>query len=196
MLCELVSRLALREATTLHLPAGDGPIASVSDRPTDRSRSGFYRHFVPDLQLLVLGTGPELDAVVRLAGALGLTVETKVPRRGDGEGELALGRAPTSVNVDPWTAILMLFHDHEWERTLIPWALSTPAMFIGAQGGRLAREERRAMLNTAGFSEADLARIHSPVGLIEAARDPDTLGLSAIAQIVGEYQRTVHDCSV
>lgn len=193
ILCELLLRLDSRKAATLTLPAGDGPIAMVADRPTGHCGSDFYRYFAPDLRLLVLGTGPELDAVLRIADAMGIATAALVPRGGDGDGALGLGRAPEAATVDQWTAILMLFHDHEWERTLVPWALSTPAMFIGAQGGRLAREERSAMLRSAGFSETELARIHSPVGLIGAARDPDTLGLSAVAQIVSGYQRAVHD---
>ena len=43
-----------------------------------------------------------------------------------GGGALSLGRAPQGIAVDAWTAIVLLFHDHEWEQAILQWALSTP----------------------------------------------------------------------
>ena len=56
---------------------------------------------------------------------------------------------------DPWTAVLLLFHDHEWEHALLEWALGTPAFLIGAQGGAPAREARLKRLQEAGHGHAD-----------------------------------------
>jgi xanthine dehydrogenase accessory factor len=84
--------------------------------------------------------------------------------------------------------VLLLFHDHEWEVPLLDWALGTPAFYIGAQGGAPAREERLERLRAAGHGGADLARIRSPVGLIPAARDPNVLALSVLADVVGAYE--------
>jgi xanthine/CO dehydrogenase XdhC/CoxF family maturation factor len=43
---------------------------------------------------------------------------------------------------DAWTAVAVLFHDHEWERTLVPWAMGTGAFYVGAQGGAKTRANR------------------------------------------------------
>jgi xanthine dehydrogenase accessory factor len=104
---------------------------------------------------------------------------------------LALGQIPPDLAADPWTAILLLFHDHEWERALLRWATGTPAFFIGAQGGAAAREERRSFLRASGVEEDQIARIRSPIGLIQRARDPQVLALSVLAEIVGAYE-TLH----
>ncbi len=106
-----------------------------------------------------------------------------------GTSGLALGQVPAGIAADPWTAILLLFHDHEWERALLNWAVTTPAFFIGAQGGGPAREDRKALLRSEGVAEDGIARIRSPIGLIARARDPEVLALSVLAEIVGAYER-------
>jgi xanthine dehydrogenase accessory factor len=90
--------------------------------------------------------------------------------------------------VDPWTAIILLFHDHEWERAILPWALGTDAFFVGAQGGAPARVERDAYLAGLGLDSAMLAKLKSPIGLIPHARDPQVLALSVLAEVVRDYE--------
>jgi xanthine dehydrogenase accessory factor len=141
------------------------------------------RRYIPRLRIVLLGAGAESSALVRLATTQGVEVEW----REAGEG-LSLGRPPQNLAADAWTAVLLLFHDHEWEHALLDWALGTPAFYIGAQGGAPAREERRERLRAAGHGEDDLARINSPVGLIPAARDPAVLALSVLAEVVGAYE--------
>lgn len=167
-----LARLDARAAATLALRVPDG--------------AGWLeqRAFIPALRLVLLGEGPELAALTALAGATGLEVEA----HGKNTGALALGRAPAGLAADPWTAVLLLFHDHEWELPILHWALSSPACFIGAQGGRPAREERLVRLREAGIAGEELARVRSPVGVVGHAREPMALALSALAQIVGEYE--------
>ena len=141
------------------------------------------RRYMPRLRIVLLGAGAESAALVRLAASQGVEVEW----RESGQG-LSLGRPPADLAADAWTAVLLLFHDHEWEHALLDWALGTPAFYIGAQGGAPAREERLERLRAAGHGEADLARIKSPVGLIPAARDPAVLALSVLADVVGAYE--------
>ena len=169
-----IADLGDRRATSLAIPLpGDAANGLLRER-----------HYVPGLRLLLLGAGSECASLVRLARTLGIAAEW----REAGEG-LELGRAPEGLRVDPWTAILLLFHDHEWEHALLEWALGTPAFHIGAQGGAPAREERIARLIAAGHPDHDLARIHSPVGLIPRARDPQVLALSVMAEVVGVYEQ-------
>lgn len=141
------------------------------------------RRYMPPLRIVLLGAGAESAALARLARAQGIEIEWREAGQG-----LALGRPPTDLTADAWTAVLLLFHDHEWEHALLDWALGTPAFYIGAQGGAPAREQRLERLRAAGHSDAELMRIKSPVGLIPAARDPAVLALSVLADMVGAYE--------
>src|SRR5690606_4977313 len=115
-----VERLDKREAARLALPS-----AQLAER-----------HYMPALGLQLFGEGPELEALVALASAAG--VETAA----HGKDALSLGRRPQGLSADPWTAVVLLFHDHEWELPILEWALATPAFHIGAQGGFEARRTR------------------------------------------------------
>jgi len=141
------------------------------------------RRYIPRLRIVLLGAGAESAALVRLAAAQGIEVEWREAGHG-----LSLGRPPSDLSSDAWTAVMLLFHDHEWEHALLDWALGTPAFYIGAQGGAPAREERLERLRAAGHDRSDLGRIRSPVGLIPAARDPQVLALSVLAEVVGAYE--------
>lgn len=141
---------------------------------------GFVRRYLPRLRLVVPGSGPEVAALARLARAQGIACEVALPLGEDG-GALSLGRAP-DLALDAWSAVAVLFHDHEWERAILPWALASDAFYVGAQGGRAAREARAEWLDAAA-----LAKLRSPVGLIPHTRTPSTLALSVLAEIVAAY---------
>lgn len=167
----VVARLDAREEGALDLPGPDWLL--------------LQRRFIPAPRLLLLGEGPELTALATIAAAAGMGVEQH--RIGD-DAALALGRRPQSLSADRWTAIILLFHDHEWEQAILEWAVTTPAFIIGAQGGAEARKERLERLAKGGMAANQLARITSPVGLIPRAREPGVLAISVLAQIVAEYE--------
>jgi xanthine dehydrogenase accessory factor len=141
------------------------------------------RQYIPALRLILFGEGPELDALAVLGRAAGLDVESHSK-----DGALSLGKAPGGLTVDRWCAVVLLFHDHEWEQAILEWALQSPAFFIGAQGGRTAREERTARLVQAGTTGDQLARISSPIGVVQHSREPMALALSILASVVGHYE--------
>jgi xanthine dehydrogenase accessory factor len=165
--------LEARRQTALALPL---PVGT-------QMRMVHERLYIPALQLLILGSGPECTALSRLAAAQGVGVEWREAGNG-----LSLNQVPTDLQADRWTAVVLLFHDHEWEHALIDWALRTPAFYIGAQGGAPARAERVERLKETGHGEGELARLHSPIGLIPHARDPGVLALSVLADVVGAYE--------
>ena len=143
------------------------------------------RRYIPPLQLQLFGEGPELEALRGLARAAGVEASAH------GKDALALGRRPAGLAADSWTAVVLLFHDHEWEQPILEWALDTPAFHIGAQGGFEARRMRLERLAESGAASDQLKRIRSPIGVITHSREPGVLALSVLAEIVGEYE-TLH----
>jgi xanthine dehydrogenase accessory factor len=90
---------------------------------------------------------------------------------------------------DPWSALVFLFHDHAWEPVLLEQALTQPWFFIGAMGSQRTHANRLATLRERGLPEEALTRIVAPLGLIPSARDPVTMALSALAQVVDGYRQ-------
>jgi len=166
---ELVDRLVARKHAALRLP-------DISPLPA--------RHYVPALRLMLFGEGPELAAMTRIAGAAGI----EVAAFGRNDNEMALGQRPDHLVADPWTAVVLMFHDHEWEQAILDWALRSPAFYIGAQGGAPARAQRAARLQELGYAKEQLARIASPIGTVGHSREPAALALSVLAGVAGEYE--------
>ena len=141
------------------------------------------RAYHPSLKIVAMGEGPEIEAVASLCEAMAIEIE--IVRKDD----LVLGRMPGTLSYDAWTACLLLFHDHEWELALLEQALASPAFYIGAMGGEMARADRHLALVARGLGEECVARLTSPVGLIPNCKSPRALALSAVSEIVAGYEQ-------
>jgi len=82
------------------------------------------------------------------------------------------------------TAVAVLTHDPKIDdKALIP-ALHSDAFYIGALGSKKTHVQRLARLKAAGFADAQLARIHAPIGLPIHAQTPEEIALAIMAEIV------------
>ena len=89
-----------------------------------------------------------------------------------------------SVPLTASTAVVMLTHDPKIDEPALELALTSPAFYIGALGSKRTQAKRRERLKERGLSEADLDRLHGPVGLELGADTPDEIALSIMAEIV------------
>ncbi len=179
---------------------------SLAVRETQTLRTGwaddiFYLHHVPNLRLLLFGHGEEVSALAAQAKAYGADVEVftpdaallaKIAPNVNASFHLKTTGGSPHLHSDPWTACIFLFHDHDWELQLLQQALQQDSFFIGAMGSPKTHASRLAALYAAGVSADQSARIHGPIGLIPSTRDPQTLALSILAQLVAEYRRAVN----
>jgi len=180
------AKLEARQEVRLSLH-GDGTIAE------DSGEAGFILTLVPRLRLVIAGHGEEVAALAALARTWGGQVLVLTPDERTAAaagGEAIILKTPAehpALVLDPHSALVMLFHDHDWETRLLAQALRQKALFIGAMGSRQTHQRRLVALAEAGIDAADAARISGPIGLIPAARDPQTLALSVLAQVVAAY---------
>ena len=86
--------------------------------------------------------------------------------------------------IDERSAIVSLTHDPKFDVPAVATALRTNAGYIGAMGSRKTTARRAAALKELGFTDADLERVHAPVGLDLGARSPEEIALSILAEIV------------
>ncbi|MDJ0921396.1 MAG: XdhC family protein [Henriciella sp.] len=188
---------ALRQRRPIELSIGLNGSAMLTD-PT-HAESGwegdqFKLRAQPKLRLRVAGKGAELIALTRIAAACNFPISVQSPDplpelRGliDQNVKTTTLQTPTTVPAnedDRWTAFVLMFHDTEWETSLLMDALSGPAFFIGAVGSRATQARRREHLRQAGVSDSDINRIHGPIGLVPSLRDASLVAISALAQII------------
>lgn len=89
--------------------------------------------------------------------------------------------------IDARTVICVLTHDPKFDVPLLEVALRLPeAAYIGAMGSRRTHEDRVARLREAGMTEAELARLSSPIGLDLGGRTPEETAVSIAAEIIAQ----------
>ena len=164
----------------------------------ERSESRIRVDHIPAARLNILGHGPSVESLVSLATSYGIdcavlspdpAVIAAVRKRAMVADLLKTPQATPLLAPDPWTACIFYFHDHDWEAALMKQALSSPAFYVGAMGSRQTHAKRLQYLADIDVPEADRARMVAPIGLIPSTRDPATLALSTLGQVVESYHR-------
>ena len=93
--------------------------------------------------------------------------------------EEAFGR----IGLDSSCYVCLLSHDPKFDEPALTLALRSPAAYIGAIGSKKTQVERRAKLRQAGFSDADIDRVHGPIGLDLGGREPAETALAILAEM-------------
>ncbi len=144
----------------------------------------------PRLRLRIAGRGAACLALADLAKASGFEVVLQSPDA-DLDPEVQHLIDPSTVlqiRDDAWTAVVLLFHDHDWEPMLLKQAVSGSAFYVGAMGSEKTHLSRQQMLSDLGVGAEQIDRIHAPIGLIPAQRDARSLALSILAEVVQTAQ--------
>jgi xanthine dehydrogenase accessory factor len=148
----------------------------------------------PPLRLIVVGAVHIAQALVPMAATLGYSVTVVDPRRAFATEE-RLGQsvaisgdwpdeAMTALAPDTRTAVVTLTHDPKLDDPALEVALRSPAFYVGCLGSRRTHAKRLDRLREAGLGEAEMSRIHAPVGLDIGAVTAPEIAVSIMAQIV------------
>lgn len=85
--------------------------------------------------------------------------------------------------IDRATSIAVLTHDPKLDDAALEIALRSEAPYVGAMGSQRANEARRERLLALGFTEEDVARVVSPIGLDLGALTPEETALSIMSEV-------------
>lgn len=156
----------------------------------------FVESYAPPPRMLVFGAIDFAGAVVRIGKFLGyhVTVCDARPvfatRKRFPDADEVVVKWPhkflqeNADAIDERTAICVLTHDPKFDVPLLEVALRTGAGYVGAMGSRRTHEDRLDRLREAGMTEAELARLRSPIGLDLGARTPEETAVSIAAELV------------
>jgi xanthine dehydrogenase accessory factor len=154
----------------------------------------FVSSFAPKPRMFVFGAIDFAAAVARVGKFLGYHVTVcdareifATRKRFPDADEVVIDwphRWLATQKVDTRTVLCVLTHDPKFDVPVLMAALQTPAAYIGAMGSRRTHADREQRLREAGATDADLARIHSPIGLDLGARTPEETAISIAAEIV------------
>jgi len=80
--------------------------------------------------------------------------------------------------------VIIVTRGHLHDREVLAQSLRTDAGYIGMIGSRRKRAAVYDSLRSEGFTDADLARVHCPIGLAIGADTPEEIALSIVAELV------------
>ena len=186
---------------------GGDPLAQDLQESLRRGNSGLverddHQFFLtvqtPPVRLVVIGAVHISQALAPMAQDLDLDVTIIDPRTAFATPERfpdapVLAEWPDAVlpdvGIDQYTAIVALTHDPKIDDPALMAALRSKCFYIGALGSRKTHERRVQRLTASGFNEADLARIHAPIGLDIGAVSPAEIAVSILAEIVASLRK-------
>ncbi len=175
--------------------AADAALAADAARGVEHDGATWFVHpHNPPLRLIVVGAVHIAQALVPMAAAIGYAVTVVDPRRAFATEErlgdsVAIStdwpdEAMAALAPDARTAVVTLTHDPKLDDPALEVALRSRAFYVGSLGSRRTHAKRLARLAEAGLTEAELARIHAPVGLDIGAVTAAEIAVSILAQIV------------
>ena len=182
------------------LPMLDGTLIAevlrVGESRTLETPQGtvFLRPYIRAPRIIVVGAVHIAQALVAIATLAGFRVTVLDPREGFATAERFPGaallrrwpdEAMTTLRPDRRTAIVALTHDPKIDDPALVAALESDAFYVGALGSRKTQRARRERLGALGFTDADLDRIHGPIGLPIGARTPEEIAVAVLAEVIG-----------
>ncbi|MGF1430896.1 XdhC family protein [Kitasatospora sp. LaBMicrA B282] len=170
--------------------------AETATGPADGTVTFFVESYVPKPRMLVFGAIDFAAAVVRVGKFLGYRVTVcdarpvfATERRFPEADEVVVDWPHRYLEsqleaIDGRTVLCVLTHDAKFDIPLLERALRLPVGFVGAMGSRKTHLDRNARLREVGLSEAEIARLRSPIGLDLGARTPEETAVAVAAEIV------------
>ncbi|PYE12557.1 putative sulfurylase large subunit (molybdopterin cytosine dinucleotide biosynthesis) [Paraburkholderia silvatlantica] len=146
----------------------------------------------PRYRMLVIGAGQLSRYLCPIATGLDYHVTVCDPREEytdvwDVPGTALVRTMPDDtvldMRLDERCAVIALTHDPKLDDLALMEALKTPAFYVGALGSRRNNAARRERLREFDLGDAELARLHGPVGIYIGSRTPPEIAISILAEV-------------
>ena len=178
-------RLDLASGEVTLGPAGAGMTMQVS-------ASALTTIHGPRWRLLIIGAGQLSGFLAQIAIGMDYQVTVCDPR----EEYRASWHVPgvevvhempddqvMAMQLDARSAVVALTHDPKLDDLALMEALKSPAFYVGAIGSRANNAKRRERLKLFDVTDAELARLHGPVGLYIGSKTPAEIAISILAEL-------------
>jgi len=184
-------------------PGADDPLAAeaAAIRLTDKSAFAgdwFLSVHNPPLRLAVVGAVHIAQPLMQMARLAGYDATLIDPR----EAFAAEARFPGETIVHDWpddalsahgldarTAVVTLTHDTKLDDPAIQRALASDIFYLGCLGSKKTHVARVSRLKEAGFEDAQIAKIHGPIGLDIGAKSPAEIAISVMGEMTDRLRR-------
>ena len=183
----------LNEVISAHIRSGKSGIEETGEGKV------FLTVHVPPARLIAIGAVHISQALAPIAALLGYDVTIVDPRTAFASPERfpdvkVIAEWPDvalpPLGVDRYTAFVALTHDPKVDDPALLHALARDCFYIGALGSRKTHGRRLERLKQQGATDAQLARIHAPIGLPIGAVSPPEIAVAIMAEITSRLRLT------
>ncbi len=155
----------------------------------------------PEPRLVILGAGhigKALASIAKFAGFRTMVVDDReefANRENIPDADEIViqefGNAFSRIFIDERTYIVVATRGHNHDLEALKAALRTQTPYIGLLGSRRKRALLFRTLREAGFSEDDIGRVITPVGLPIGSVTPEEIAISIMAQIIQKRRESI-----
>jgi xanthine dehydrogenase accessory factor len=149
-------------------------------------------HIRPEMRLIIIGDNYDVHAMVGLVYEMGWEIyivgrPKKIPKSIFGLAHMVLNYEDIDqVEVHDYTAVVLMSHDYNWDKAMLPHVLKKKPRYIGMLGPK-----KRAIKMQTELGDIDLESLpnfFSPIGLDIGAETPEEIALSVIAEIIAFFR--------
>jgi xanthine dehydrogenase accessory factor len=168
------------EPAEISTPLGDGRL--------------FVDRLAPPTTLVIVGAGQIAMSMTRMARELEMHTivvdgrERYATReRFPDADEIRVGMPSeivASIAPAKHVAAILVAHDYKYELPVLRHLLRSPIGYIGMLGSRKRGAAMRDILREEGFSDEELARVHTPIGLDIGGKSSGEVALSILAEVI------------
>ena len=160
-------------------------------------RKLFLNVYAPTARLVIIGAVHISQALAPIARSLGYDVTVVDPRTAFASPERfpdvpLIAEWPDvalpPLAIDRYTAFVALTHDPKIDDPALLHAFKKDCFYIGALGSRKTHGKRGERLRAQGATDADVAKIHAPIGLSIGAVSPAEIAVSIMAEITAQLR--------
>ncbi|MFT3929154.1 MAG: XdhC family protein [Spongiibacteraceae bacterium] len=161
--------------------------------PLDLTLSHLVQHYGPRFQLLLIGAGEIARSLAAMAQMLDYRVLVCDPRPhliaqwSLDEVELLNCMPDDAVREhckdDAHSIVITLTHDPRIDDMALMEALQHDLFYVGALGSERTSAARRQRLAQLDLSDAQIAKLHAPVGLKIGSKRPPEIAIAILAQL-------------
>lgn len=178
-------RLRLDTGAVALLPTTAGNVLELSGRELVTQHG-------PRWRLLIIGAGQLSRFLAQIATAMDYHVTVCDPREEyragwQVDGVRLVHAMPDDLvldmRLDHRSAVVALTHDPKLDDLALMEALKSDAFYVGAIGSRVNNAKRRERLVQFDVSEAQLDKLHGPIGLYIGSKTPAEIAISILAEM-------------
>lgn len=151
-----------------------------------------FEFIKPETRLVIIGDNYDVHAFVGLSKELGWDVSIvgrakKLPKEIFKQVDRVYEYEQSDkVPIDDYTAVLLMSHDYNWDKELLPIYLEKEPAYLGMLGPkkRLHKMEKELGMNDLN----QLGNFYSPVGLDIGAESPEEISLAIASEIIAVFR--------